>query len=465
MLELASNSIKGEDDAFASRFYPLTGSAHVVGFLKYPLRDSKGIFYDTEYAGREGAELIYNTKLSGRNGTRLIETDVSGKVISESMLDRPEDGGAVVLSVDGRVNEILYQGIASLAETSGFVGGSGVIMDVRTGEILALTSYPEYNPNTVTRGTDRRAIENYLSSSSKPFLNRAIGGLYAPGSIIKPIIALAALEEGIISPNKRIYSSGSISIPNPYDPENPSVFRDWRAHGWTDMREAIAVSSDTYFYSIGGGYGDQKGLGITKIDEYLELFGLKDRTGIAIPGEVLGIIPTPEWKREKFDGDIWRLGDTYITSIGQFGTQITPLVAVRFTSAIANESTLLTPTILSLAQASRSDIPTHKSIKKNFSSSSFKIVKEGMREAVTNGTATILNVPYVAVAAKTGTAEIGAAKRYVHSWIIGFFPFEEPRYAFAVVMERGPSTNTMGAGHTIRRVLDWMNENAPDYLR
>jgi len=297
-----------------------------------------------------------------------------------------------------------------------------------------------------------------INDSSKPFLNRVIGGLYTPGSILKPIIALAALNEGLISPTKQILSTGSITVKNPYDSSKPSVFKDWKAHGWTDMREALAVSSDTYFYSIGGGFEDQKGLGITALDKYFQLFALTEKTGIELLGEVAGIIPTPEWKKEKFNGEIWRLGDTYITAIGQYGTQITPLNAARFVAAIANGGNILTPSIL----LGGNPEPIKRVIK--FNDENWRVVREGMRESVTYGTAVGLNVPYVRAAAKTGTAEIGSAKLLVNSWSVGFFPFENPKYAWAVVMERGPSANTLGATSVTRQLFDWMAIHTPQYF-
>ncbi len=459
MRELATNIIKEGDSDFAGRLYAsLEGLAHVVGYLKYPLSDRAGIYYEEHYRGRDGVERAYDEILRGRNGLKLREIDVSGKVTSESVVEKAVDGKPLVLSVDARLTQVFYQAIKSLAEDKDFVGGTGVLMDVRTGEIIAMTSFPEYNQNMLTAGSDQGAISALVNSPSKPFLNRTIGGLYTPGSILKPIIALAALNEKLISPTEQILSTGSITVPNPYDPSKPSVFRDWKAHGWTDMREALAVSSDTYFYSIGGGFKDQKGLGITLLDSYFKLFGLTEKTGIELLGEVEGIIPTPEWKIEKFDGEVWRLGDTYITAIGQYGTQITPLNAVRFVSAIANGGKLLTPSFLSGGNP--------KQVRRiiEFNEEDWRVVHEGMRGSVTYGTSVGLNVPYVKVAAKTGTAEIGSAKRYVHSWSIGFFPFENPKYAWAVVMERGPSSNTPGATSVVRELLDWMAVNTPEYF-
>lgn len=459
MRELATNAVKDEESNFADRLYlPIKGLSHVVGYLKYPLSDRMGVYYEEHYRGRDGVERAYEDSLRGENGIKLTETDVFGEVTSESVVQKAIDGKPVVLSIDARLTEALFESIESLARDKGFVGGAAVLMDVRTGEIIALTSFPEYNQNMLTAGADQAAINLLINNPSKPFLNRVIGGLYPPGSILKPVIALAALNERLISPTKQILSTGSITVPNPYDPSKPSVFKDWKAHGWTDMREALAVSSDTYFYSISGGFGDQKGLGIIALDRYFQLFALTEKTGIRLLGEVEGVIPTPEWKKEKFNGDLWRLGDTYITAIGQYGTQITPLNAARFTATIANGGHVLTPSLLLGGNPEQSK----RTIE--FSEADWRVVREGMRDSVTGGTSVGLNVPYVKVAAKTGTAEIGSAKLYVHSWSVGFFPFEHPRYAWAIVMERGPSANTFGATSVVRRLFDWMAINTPEYF-
>ena len=459
MRELATNAVKEGDNNFTNRLYlPIRGIAHVVGYLKYPLSDRMGVYYEENYRGRDGVERAYDTLLRGVNGLKLRETNVFGEITSESVIKRPKDGNPIILSIDARLAEVLYEAIESLAKDRDFVGGAAAFMDVRTGEILALTSFPEYDPNTLTAGVDQKAISFLIHNPSKPFLNRAIGGLYTPGSILKPIIALAALNEKLISPTKQILSTGSITVSNPYDPSKPSVFKDWKAHGWTDMKEALAVSSDTYFYSVGGGFGDQKGLGITLLNKYFRLFGLAEKTRVELLGEVEGVIPSPEWKKQKFNGDLWRLGDTYITAIGQYGTQITPLNAARFTAAIANGGNVLTPSLL----LGGNPEPIERIVE--FDEEDWKIVREGMREGVTYGTSVSLNVPYVKVAAKTGTAEVGSAKRYVHSWSVGFFPFENPKYAWAIVMEKGPSSTSSGATSVIRTLLDWMAVNTREYF-
>src|SRR3989344_4575973 len=377
MQELATNAIKEGESNFARRLYlPIKGIAHVVGYLKYPLSDEMGFYYEENYRGRDGVERAYDALLKGANGLKLKETNVFGEVISESVIKRPQDGNPIILSIDARLTEVLFEAIESLAKERGFVGGAAVLMDVRTGEVLALTNFPEYNQNILTAGADQEVINFLINNSSKYFLNRAIGGLYTPGSILKPIIALAALNEKLISPEKQILSTGSITVPNPYNPSKPSVFKDWKAHGWTDMRKALAVSSDTYFYSIGGGFDDQKGLGITVLDRYFQLFALTEKTGIELLGEVEGVIPTPLWKKEKFNGEIWRLGDTYITAIGQYGTQITPLNAARFVSTIANGGQVLKPSLI----IGGSPEPVLNIIE--FDDKDWKVVREGMRESV-----------------------------------------------------------------------------------
>jgi penicillin-binding protein 2 len=275
-------------------------------------------------------------------------------------------------------------------------------------------------------------------------------------------MALAALEEGIIDPETKILSTGSISIPNPYDPKQVTIFKDWKAHGWVNLREALAVSSDVYFYAIGGGYEKQKGLGIAKIDDYVKKFGLGQATGIKFLSEETGVIPTPEWKAKVFNGEAWRLGNTYHTAIGQYGFQVTPIQMVKAVAGIATSGRLITPTILKLAKG---DQVQSGSLITGIKEANYQIVREGMRMAVTSGISTSLNVPEVKLAVKSGTAELGVSKKYVNSWITGFFPYESPRYAFAIVMEKGGRDNLIGASVVMRQTLDWIIANASEYLK
>lgn len=459
---LAWNDVQKNGEDFAQRAYvSLPGLAHVIGYARPPKRDTSGRYYSLSYVGGSGAEKFFDSFLTGTNGQKLVETDVYGEVQSESVFIPPEDGRSVVLSIDSKLTNKLYQSIYDLGERVGFHGGAGVIMDIKTGEVVALTSYPEFSPSIMAIATNTSAIKKYNSDQRSPFLNRAVDGLYTPGSIVKPYVALAALKDKIISPEKEILSTGSLSIPNPYNPNLPSVFRDWKAHGWVNMTDALAVSSNVYFFTVGGGFEDQKGIGIDKVSEGLKLFGF----GSEVPGDffsgVEGVVPNPEWKKEVFPDEPWRLGDTYNTSIGQYGFQVTPLQAIRAVAALGNGGILLTPTIVARGNDLRQGTSTVINIPKK----DLEIINNGMREGVLRGTAAALNISGVNVAAKTGTAELGTKKEEVNSWVTGYFPYENPRYAFVVLMERGPRSNLYGAVVAMREVMEWIRDEAPEYLK
>ena len=454
----AENEKDGTEDFYSRAYKKIPGLGHLLGYVSHPRADQSGVYWQKETSGRDGIELSYDDVLRGSTGSKLIETNATGAVLSEGIIKPPRNGRNLTLTVDVRLQEKIYGLIENLADRVGFRSGAAIILDVESGEVISLVSYPEYDSETLSMGKDKKAISSMVNDPRKPFLNRAVSGLYTPGSIVKPFFALAALNEGIISPWKEILSTGSISVPNPYYPGKTSVFNDWKAHGLVDMRKALAVSSDVYFYSIGGGYQDQPGLGIEKIDYYARLFGLGQITGINLPGEAEGIIPTPDWKSENFNGEDWFLGDTYNTVIGQYGFQVTPVQISRAIAAVANGGRLITPRLVK----GQDNLPG-KEI--NAPEDFFNIVKEGMRKAVTEGTAQGLYVSVPEVAAKTGTAELGVSKDYVNSWVTGFFPYQNPRYAFAVVMERGPRENTLGGVYVMRGLFDWMAENTPEYFR
>ncbi len=449
---------KGDRFDFPMRAYSdRDGLGQLIGYVSYPQKDKHGFFYRTEYLGISGAESSFNEKLQGKNGDRVLERDALGEVIGEHIVDQSVAGEPVTLSLDARVSEAMFDIIASSSEQAGVRSGAGAIMDVHTGEIIALASFPSYDPEVMADGIEVELIESYNKDERFPFLNKVLGGVYTPGSVMKPFLAYAALKEGIISPDKIIVSTGAIVIPNPYSPSNPARFTDWRAHGAMDMRKAIAFSSNVYFYTISGGYGGQPGLGITKMNQYYDLFGFGQPTGIALDNEQLGTVPSPAWKKEVF-GDDWRLGDTYLTSIGQFGFQVTPLQILRSYAALANGGYLLTPQIEKGAQGEKIDLdldPTH-----------LRVIHEGMRMTVNfpGGTARGLERKDVAVAAKSGTAEIGAGNAYVNSWGAGFFPYEDPQYAFVLMMDKAPRSNALGATRIMGQVVDWMSKNTPEYL-
>ncbi len=451
-----------------------SGLSHLIGYVGFPTKeeaDSSATTTLVDIVGKAGIEKEYNDLLTGVDGKSISEVDVKGNVQSQYLFEPGTSGKKLTLSVDSRITKKFYEYIHNLADEYKYKAGAGVIMDVKTGEIIAMTSYPEYEPEVLSKGDDRATISSYLTDKNMPFLNRALSGLYVPGSIVKPIFALAALKEGIISPEKQILSKGYISIPNPFYPDKQSIFKDWRVQGWVDMRRALSISSDVYFYEVGGGFEDQKGLGIDRLGEYARMFGLGTTTGIGLEGEGGGNIPSPEWKAENFKGDQWRIGDTYITSIGQYGFLVTPLQMARAAAAIATDGKLITPTIFFKATSTDDDSSVSDTAadftRINIPKEMFQVVKEGMRRGVTDsdGTARALNIPEVKVASKTGTAELGITKALVNSWGVGFFPYDNPHYAFALVMEKGSRENTVGANMAIRNLLIWMSANTPEYLK
>ncbi len=453
--ELVFNVRDDTEDFSKRKYLEIPGFSHLLGYVKYPSKDKHGFYWETNYVGKSGVELAFNEILLGENGLKIVETDAFNEIHSQAVTKPPKDGNNVYLSIDAGIQAKLFEIISKTAGTFNYQGGSGAIMNVKTGELIAATSFPEYSSEILSNGKQEE-IESYLNDKNNPFLYRLIGGLYAPGSVVKPFLSVAALNEGVIDPKKQILSTDRMAVPNPYVPGQFSYFTDWKAHGWVDMIDALAFSSNIYFYHIGGGFGEQRGLGISKINKYLSDFGIGEITKIKLSGEVSGTIPNPEWKKSRFDDD-WRLGDTYNTSIGQYGFQVTPIQILRAVSALANGGNLLTPSLLKGGEGNKD------SHSLSLSRESFEITRLGMRQAVEKGTATGLNVPYVSVAAKTGTAEIG--RSFIHSWIVGFFPFENPEYAFAVVMERGPYSNTTGGVYVMRQLLDWMNQNTPEYFK
>ena len=443
------------------------GLAPLVGYVGLPNADEvkQGVALPSEPTGRAGVERAMNTLLRGKQGEKIVERDVHGVVTSEGVEEMPKDGITIRLSIDSELTDAFSTSMQAVARDRGFGGGAGVMMDVHTGELLAAASFPSFDPNVLVSKNDPVDLASYNADSRKPFLDRSIAGQYAPGSIVKPIMAIAALAEHVITPEKQILSTGSISIPNPFDPAHPSVFKDWKAHGWVDLRHALAFSSDVYFYEVGGGYSvpgepEQEGLGIERIEEYTRMFGLGQTTGIEIPGERPGVIPSPRWKAENFGGEAWHLGDSYHTAIGQYGFQVTPLQMVRAVAAIATEGDLVTPTILGRDVGGPPRAHTQIGIPREY----FQIVKEGMRLGTEAGTSMGLSNPTVKIAGKTGTAELGAGKERVNSWVMGFFPYDAPRYAFAMVLEKGSRSNLVGATFAMRGVVDWMIAHRLQYL-
>lgn len=446
--------IEGED-FFQREYYSHPSFGHIIGYITHPQKDSSGFFYQEDYQPKSGVEYYFNKELSGENGKQLVEVNARGEATEGGQLYAPIDGEVVNLSIDIEMQEKMYELLEDLVAQVGFNSGVGLLMDADTGELLVATNYPGYDTSRFAHG-DGEYIESLQNDPRKPFLNRYSQGLFTPGSIVKPFMSMAGLQEGIVNENSQFESTGKLVVPNPYNPDAPSIFTDWKAHGWVDVRDALAVSSNIYFYHLGGGFGGRDGLGIWKISEYMKKFGFGVELGEEYFKGPEGVIPDPDWKQEIFEDD-WRLGDTYFTSIGQYGFQITPLQALRATSAVATGE-LIEPTLEKDSKVQKEDI--------DFINSKYqRIVQEGMRQAVLDGTAKGLSREHVSVAAKTGTAELGASKANVNSWVIGYFPYEDPKYIFTVMMERGDRNNYLGGVYIMSQFIDWMLLNREEDFR
>lgn len=447
---LAENGEK--EDGTMIRAYPFPSLSHVIGYVSYPKKDAHGVYYDTNQTGVSGLEAEYDALLAGKNGQLLTETDALGKIHSQGSIIPPQKGETLRLSIDADLQKVFDRAIITIANSKHFIAGAGIILDVQSGAVRALVSWPTYDSNVMVSGGPAATIAGYNTDPGRPFLNHVIQGVYVPGSIVKPLIASGALTDGLITPSTIINDPGSLSIDDPYNPGKKYVYNGWRALGPVDVKGAIAWSSDIFFYTVGGGFKSQKGLGIDRLGYWYRSFGLGTTTGIDLSGEAKGLVPTPAWKKATFN-EPWYLGDTYFTAIGQYAMQVTPLQMVRAIAAVANDGKLYTPTLLAEKTPTFTTVPVD--------SKQFAVVRAGMRQTVTSALATTLNLPYVSVAAKTGTAQTGTHNQYENSWVVGFFPYENPRYAFAVVLERGP-VNANGALAAMRNFFDSLyTENSP----
>lgn len=441
------------------------GFSNLLGTISYPKQDANGIFWQDDFKGLDGLEKYYDNILAGEKGDRVVEVDVKGQIVRDNILNSPKDGATLNLFVDSEVQKIFYNRLKEVVEAQGFSGGAGVLMDVNSGEVIAAASYPDFNNNifvNATSSADKKLKADYLDSKYTPMLNRALAGLYTPGSVVKPFMGYAALNAGVIDEWASILSIGALVIKNKYGGPD-TVFKDWKAHGYVDLRHALAVSSDEYFYQVGGGYKDQEGLGIARIDKYMSMFGFASSTGVDFVGEKSGIIPTPEWKKKNFEDGDWLLGNTYHSAIGQYGFKVSPISLARSVAILATGGKVIIPRI--------ADVPSTKEFRNiDLDKKNLEAVQEGMHlSASEGGTAHYFDDLPFKVAAKTGTAQLGAHNERVNSWTTGYYPYDDknnpPKYVFVFMMENGPSTNTVGASKIMRKVFQDMIDKGLTYVK
>lgn len=439
------------DNTQIRKYKESNGIGNLLGYIKFPKRDKNGFYINKEVETVGGIEKFYNEDLNGKAGSFYSEIDSAGNLISQNTVDLPENGKDVYLTIDYDVQKALFETFKKAGQESGYNGGVALIADVTDGSILAAVTYPDFDSNVMFDGTDVEKINKNINDPRSMFLNRYVDGLYAPGSIVKPMFALAGLNEGIVTAEEKILSTGKLVVPNPYNPGQSTVFKDWKAHGYTNLREAIAVSSDVYFYTIGGGVPGKKGLGISGLEEYAKYFGLDNRRLNTFFATKQSVIPTPEWKLKAFNGDIWRLGDTYHSSIGQYGFSVSPIQILGMTTILARDAKDVPEFKINTAEQTR--YVTLDDKLKKIDPKYYNEIAEGMRLTVTAGTAKSLDFEGLKLAGKTGTAQTGNRNQFINSWFVGFWPYTNPKYAIVYMLEKGPSTNTKGAAAYLREFL------------
>ena len=377
-------------------------------------------FQGGDIIGKDGLEKYYDDILRGEKGGKEVEVDASGQEIAVLLYQKPIPGKDLVLTID---KDLQLYGENLLFDKKGSI----IISDPNSGEILALVNRPSFSPNIFANGISSSDWQRLSSDVDYPLTNRSVQGLYSPGSIFKVLTAAAALEEGVTDRKRKIYCPGSFELAG-------QVFVCWKetGHGSLNMVDAIAHSCNVYFYTLG------KDLGIERFSKYMQKFGLGEKTGIDLPAEAIGVSPSAQWKEREVK-EIWFPGDTINLSIGQGYLLLTPLQVHNLITAIAVEGEIyklhLVKKIISADGKSIKEIKPEIYKKVDFSSDTFKIIKEGLRKTIISGTGWRANIKEFAVAGKTGTAQNPQGE--THAWFIGFAPYENPEICITVFLENG----------------------------
>ncbi len=441
--------------------------SHIIGYVgPVTKEDIKDNFSLNDIIGKSGLERYYDERLRGKDGQIINYRNAKGEIIEDKFLSDAEPGADIKTTIDAEFQIYFFNQLKKRLSELGSRSGVGIAIDPGSGEILALISFPSFDGNNITSKS--------LNDSERPFFNRAVSGLYAPGSTIKPLVAFAALKEGVIEPKEEIFSRGYIEIPNPYFPDQPSRFLDWKSHGWVNLASALARSSNVYFYAIGGGLPNSEldlfrnpknefnGLGIKKLKTYWQMFGLDEKTGIDLPSEASGFLPDPDLKKERGNGQ-WRVGDTYNVAIGQGDLLATPMEIINFISGIAEDGKFYRPFIVEEIVNGKNEAiyKAVPQIVRDYSDDTdyFNEVQNGMIDVIAKsyGTANYLSDLPMKVAGKTGTAQTKNKTR-INAFFTGFAPVEDPQIAVLVLIENAEegSSNSLPVA---KEVLRWYYYN------
>ncbi|HOM32998.1 MAG TPA: penicillin-binding protein 2 [Candidatus Paceibacterota bacterium] len=437
--------------------------SHILGYVGRVSSDD--IKKNPQYSnflkiGKTGIEAFYEDNLRGIDGEIKIKQNAYMEVLGQSIYKEPQVGNNLFLTIDSDLQEYSYKRLEQQINSLGKEkerGGVVIVTDPQTGKVLSLVSYPGYDINAFSKGVSQDYFEKLKKSNLNPLFNRTISGLYNPGSTIKPFMAIAALEEKIIDPNKKIETHGYLSLPNPYNPDKPSIFPDWRNNGFVDMKDAIARSSNVYFYIIGGGYENLEGLGVKRIKEYLEKFQFNIITGIDLPAENVAAIPDENSK------DVWRIGDTYNISIGQGDLLTTPIRLITNLNSIINGGKIMRPYLLDYIKDYDKRMIFQNNpliIKENFiNPDNLKVVKEGMKETVDSplGTAhSLVDLPF-SVGGKSGSAQT-AGNTKTNALFYAFAPYDNPKISVLILIEDVPE-GSLNAIPVAKDILLWCYKN------
>ncbi len=437
-----TTNMPGVDVVLRDRRNYLFGSSmslsHIIGHMGSISQDEYAAdpehYLATDSIGKDGIELQYEHALRGIDGRKELEVDALGAARRVVSQEPPSDGKSITLSIDKGLQDIAEQSLAKVLEKFNTRRGVAVASDPQTGEILAMVSMPSYDNNIFSKRISPNDYKKLSEDPDHPLYNRAIQGEYPSGSTIKPIVAAAALQEHIITRDTSFLSSGGIHV-------SKWFFPDWKAggHGRTTVIKALAESVNTFFYIVAGGYNGFVGLGPRTLLSYYRLFGIDKRTGIDLPGEHTGFVPSPEWKKEK-TGEPWYIGDTYHIAIGQGDVFVTPMHIHMMTQYFANSGWAAVPHFFHSFTDSQDKTPddTIKSyyLKDSIDPEYVAIVREGLRQTVLAGSGRRLASLGVTAAGKTGTAQWKSTAR-PHAWFTGWAPFDNPQIVITVLIEEG----------------------------
>lgn len=436
------------DNGLLSHVFGYVGRISKEEYEKFTEKD----YQPTDFIGKIGLEKAYEDILKGRVGKEKIEVDSAGKIIRTYGQEEPLLGDNVLLTIDFELQKKLTESLSKQMDKAKVKRGAAIAVNPQNGEILAYVSLPNYDGNLFAKGISEKDYKKLMDDPDTPLLNRVISGEYPSGSIIKPFIAAAALEEKTVTESTTVNSNGGIKI-------GEWEFPDWKkgGHGVTNVIKAIAESVNTYFYAIGGGYNNIPGLGPEVMKKYLEKFAFGEYVDFEIDGEAKGHLPTPAWK-EEVKNEPWYLGDTYHMAIGQGDLLVTPLQMANGLVALANGGTMYKMHFLKGVMDANGNIKSEKSpevVKKDMiSAGTMDIIRRGMKETNVTGSGRSLATLPVSSAGKTGTAQFGPNNSKKHAWYTTFAPYDNPEIAMVILVE-GAGDGSEFAVPVAKDTLQW----------